>query len=65
MVDFDFEAAMRKVVDTLEVAEEVCRNDKEIDFLESVLEQLGKRWALSQKQEDWLDDLYERACALP
>jgi len=54
----------KKVRECLEIADKLCRNDKEISFLKSCRKRHLMGDALTPAQRKWLNDLYDRACAL-
>lgn len=47
----------------MEVVDDLRLQDKDIDFLNDVEERAGND-ALSEKQRAWLEDIYDKACAL-
>jgi hypothetical protein len=59
------QAWAKKVKETLEVADKLGLSSREQDFLASVGARLSRCATLSPKQKDWIQALYDRACASP
>lgn len=54
----------RMIEEINEVAEEIC-TEWEYEFMESISEQYEERGSLSDKQEEVLERIYEKACNSP
>jgi len=52
-----------KIIETMEIVEELELNDWENEFLESVLDQVNDGKEMSDDQMKIIDRLYNRACA--
>jgi len=55
----------RKVAETKEIADKLHLSSREQDFLASIGARLSRAESLSPKQKDWVQALYDRACASP